>query len=285
VDYGKNIKQNVTYGNAEVRGQLRQWKKKLAQSYAIFNSSYTELMDGKLTPLVFDMIKSSRSGRKQAFDKINKALGPGVTLESANLGRGKHSLAIWSILKPRDAVTMDVPNDLPESERASLAQDCVTVNYVLIGCVDDRALVAEGLWTIEVPDHALGRAVERSRFLHPGTLIREAHLNLLDLPDTAILTLEDSTDLKSSYIKAGSGCFVGNLHVAEDASINYQLVAFVRVKTWLDENQLYEDQIVLSEKGEVGKRLGDGVLRPRPLIRFERVGNKFQVRSYLPPHR
>ena len=85
-------------------------------------------MDGKLTPLVFDMIKSSRSSREQALNKINRALGPGVTLESRNLGRGKHSLAIWSILKPRDAVTVDVPDDLPESERESLAQDCVTVN-------------------------------------------------------------------------------------------------------------------------------------------------------------
>jgi hypothetical protein len=140
VDYGKNIRRGVAYGNAEVRGQLRQWKKKLAQNYAIFNSSYLELMDGKLTPLVFDMIKSSRSSREQAFAKIKSALGPGVTLESANLGRGKHSLAIWSILKPRDTVTVDAADsDLPESERESLAQDCVTVNYVLIGCVDDKA--------------------------------------------------------------------------------------------------------------------------------------------------
>jgi hypothetical protein len=103
------------------------------------------------------------------------------------------------------------------------------------------------------------------------------------MPTTALLDREHFTDLRSSYVKAGPGCFVGQFRLSEDVSIGNQLSAFVRVKTWLDENQLYEDQIVLSEKGEVGKRLGDSVLRPRPFVHFERVGpNKFQVRSYLP---
>ena len=75
------------------------------------------------------------------------------------------------IVSPADCVSDD--------EKGSLLQDCVAVNYILAGCIDNIIRVSEGMWTLEVPDHALGRAVERSRLLHPGDLIREAHQNLL----------------------------------------------------------------------------------------------------------
>jgi hypothetical protein len=37
------IKQSVAYGDAETRGRLRQWKKKLAQNYAIFDGAFSRL--------------------------------------------------------------------------------------------------------------------------------------------------------------------------------------------------------------------------------------------------
>jgi hypothetical protein len=281
------IKQSVAYGNAEVRGKLRQWKNKLAQDYAVFDRALEMLSpNGRPGPLVVDMVKCTRAGRRQAFDKINKSFGPGVTLESASLGKNNRSLAIWSILKPRNAVTVEVSKNISESERASLAQDCVVVNYIVIGCVDDIIQVAEGLWTIEVSDHALGRAVERSRLLHPGVLIREAHLNLLNLPAT-VLERADFTDRTSSgaYIKAGPGCFAGHFHVSEDVSRN-DYTASVRVRTWLDNNQLSDRQIVLCEKGKAGERLGDSVLRPSPLCHIERDGSgQLQVRTWCPTRR
>jgi hypothetical protein len=277
------IKQSVTYGDAETRGRLRQWKKKLAQNYDILENACERLSpNGKPAPLIVDMVKCSRSGRKAAFEKINKALGPGVTLESVSLGKNNRSLAIWSTLKPRDAVTRTLSDDFSERERASLSQNCVTVNYIVIGCIAGAIQLAEGLWTIEVPDHALGRAVERSRLLHPGVLIREAHLNLLDLPAT-VLERADFTDDEScgAYIKAGSGCFAGHFRIARDVSDNNQYCTSVRVKTWLDKDLLTERQIVLSEKAEAGKRLGDGWLLPHPLHNIERVGpNEMQVRAW-----
>jgi hypothetical protein len=38
----------VVYGNAEVRGRLRVWKKQLAQQYGQFDVGYESLRDGKL---------------------------------------------------------------------------------------------------------------------------------------------------------------------------------------------------------------------------------------------
>jgi hypothetical protein len=62
----------------------------------------------------------------------------------------------------------------------------------------------EGLWTLEVPDHALGRAVERSGALHPGVIIREAHLNLLALPQSVAASTSDES-ASGVLIKAGPG--------------------------------------------------------------------------------
>jgi hypothetical protein len=112
---------DVAYKAAETRGRLRQWKKKLARSYAEFDAAFQQLQGGKLCQLAGDMVNGARSTRKRAFEKIHKVLGPGVTLESVELGRGDRALAIWSILKPRHPVTV-VESD-GSSERESLLQD------------------------------------------------------------------------------------------------------------------------------------------------------------------
>ena len=171
-----------------------------------------------------------------------------------------------------------LPEDMPESTRQSAAQDCVTVNYIFVGCLDGMAIKAEGGWTLEVPDHALGRAVERSGLLQPETIIRDAHLNLLDLPDT-LAAQQQFTDTKTKgvYIKADAGAFVGHLIVGPDVSLGNQLSAHVQVHTWLSDEQLHDDQVVLSAKGEPGKRLGDSWLKPKPLVRIEQTAAGLQV--------
>jgi hypothetical protein len=263
-----NIRHNVSYGNAEVRGQLRMWKRKLAQHYRIFDEFFRQLQNGIYQPIAANMVRGSRSTRKTAFDRIHKGFGPGVTLEEVNLkGRGDHAYAIWSILKPRAAVAVrSTLEDYSESERESLLQDCVTVNYVVVGT--SMVLVCDGLWTLEVPDHALGRAVERSKFLHPGALIREAHLNVLDLPMSLVERDKMFNQDITAYLKAGLGCFVSQFRISKDMSVDEDFATFVRVKTWLDEDQLYEDQIILTEKGEKGQQLRDSFLKPHPFIRL-----------------
>lgn len=273
-----NIRQGVIYADAETRGKLRMWKKKLAQNFTIFNNFFQQLQGGRLQSLGLDMVESAGLSRKKAYNQITKGFGPGIISKSF-FNKRNHSLAIWSIMTPRDPVIVQAGNDTTESERASLLQDCVTVNYVLVGRIEDRLLVCDGLWTLEVPDHALGRAVERSRLLQPEVLIREAHNNLLDLPMTAF---EQIANTPAIYIKAGAGCFVGHFNIAEDVSIDHELTVSVRVKTWLSDKQLHEDQIALTDKGKPGERLGDSWLKPRPLLRLEREGDKVGLTVWSP---
>jgi hypothetical protein len=54
----------VVYGNAEVRGRLRVWKKQLAQQYGQFDVGYESLRDGKLKSIPRDLVRCTRRGRE-----------------------------------------------------------------------------------------------------------------------------------------------------------------------------------------------------------------------------
>jgi hypothetical protein len=157
------------------------------------------------------MVRCGRVGRQRAFEKINRALGLGVRLEAKHLD-GKAARAVWSIYKPGGAVICDT------DAHPALLQDCVTVNYIVAGAGQRGIGIYDGKWTLEVPDHALGRAVERSGMLHPGAIIREAHVNLLELPATVMVDRPNFRDTKAPglYVKAGPGCFVGHIIVCCD---------------------------------------------------------------------
>ena len=145
--------QPVVYGNAEARGKVRAWKTQLHKKYQIFEAAYRSLNvdNSALNAACFDLVKrKSRIGKERAVERLQKLFGPGVKLETVRYDR-QHSYAVWSILKPREPVTVDA------ADESGLNQFCVTVNYVMAGrSPKDGVGCAEGTWTLEVPDHALG---------------------------------------------------------------------------------------------------------------------------------
>src|SRR5262249_7957420 len=119
-DVGFATVTSVTYRDAWSRGLVRQWKNKLAHHYATFSIAYDS---DNLLAVAEDFVKKhSAKGRRRALDKLSRSFGPGAVLDGLRID-GKHPLAVWSILKPRNAVTV---NATPES---GLAQDCVCINY------------------------------------------------------------------------------------------------------------------------------------------------------------
>jgi hypothetical protein len=177
----------------------------------------------------------------------------------------QHSYAVWSILKPREPVTVDA------ADESGLNQFCVTVNYVVAGrSPKDGVGCAEGTWTLEIPDHALGRAVERSGLLHPEAIIRDAHRNLLQLPTDVFGIALDTA--KSFFLKAGAGAFCCHIRAGRDVSlrgVRDEWGVHVFTPTWIDDAKLFEDQVVLNTKADPGRTLGDCWPMPRPLINIE----------------
>jgi hypothetical protein len=274
-----SIVSQVNYGNAEVRGQLRAWKQKLARDYTAFESTFRRFgKGGDLGPLLFDMIRCGRIGRQRAFEKINRALGPGAKLETKHLD-DKSALAVWSIFCPRSPVWCATSGTAPDAAQMGLSQNCVTVNYIAAGAMPWGVGLEQGLWTLGVPDHALGRAIERSRFLHPGAIIREAHVNLLNLPAQTIALNNGNIETERGFfVKAGAGAFRCEMQGGPDKLNNGELGFFAFTRTWIDAARLHEDQVPLHEKGKPGNRLGDTWLLPHPLRRIIEVAtNQAQV--------
>jgi hypothetical protein len=153
------------------------------------------------------------------------------------------------------------------------------VNSVVAGAMPRGVGIQENLWTLVIPDHALGRAIERSRFLHPGTIIREAHANLLDLPVQSIAFNNGNLETERGFfVKAGAGAFRCEMQGGPDELNNGELSFFVFARTWIDDARLHEDQVSLCKKGNPGDRLGDTWFLPRPLRRIVEVEtNRAQV--------
>jgi hypothetical protein len=129
-------------------------------------------------------LRGSVAGRRRAFAKLVRGFGAGAVLEGLRL-EGAHPLAVWSMLKPRSSVLIDKDDFRPAG------QDGV-VNYVLAGALpparDGRIYaVAEGLWSLEIPDHALGRVMHRAPNMTPEAIIAAAHHHLLRLRAAVVL--------------------------------------------------------------------------------------------------
>jgi hypothetical protein len=248
-----------------------------------------------------------------ALDKLARAFGPGVTLEGLRLD-GDYPMAVWSILRPRESVTAGA------TAESGLAQNCVTVNCLLAGRLPSWAGpgipgptisgLAEGLWSLEVPDHALGRAIERSGRL-PDAIIAEAHHNILHLrqnqlkqTEVTVMPVAASDGLRMSLgsqflVRAGDGGFVCELtlgpEVGTDDDPAVMITAFpgrelsiqARAATWIAEDMVHERQVLLAEDGLSGERLGDGWLLPQLLRQLSMVqsvdgGMSINFRSWEP---
>jgi hypothetical protein len=243
----------MTSIDAETRGRLRRWKFWLSRDYAIVDA----ILAGEALRKDVEAFcwRGSHTGRQRAFARIRQALAAhGAVLEGARL-EGKAPLAVWSMLKPRLSVAV-----MPASP--SEAQGCVAVNYLLLGVLPDERGAADGLWTLEVPDHALGRLLQRSS-ADPTGCILAAHHAALRLPVAAVVRNEATEFL----FAAGPGVFVCETRMGADMDAKLSPRMRLRVRTWLADDMLRDDQKPLADAGLTGARLGDGWLLPAPLSR------------------
>jgi hypothetical protein len=229
----------------EARGKLRVWKQQLARHYAMLEKRFRS--EDILKTCVAFALRGSAIGRKRAFDKLSKAF-TGCTLECVRLD-GPNPWALWSVLKPRTSVAV---NEGPE-----LSQDCVAVHFILAGKLPNDDAFCSGMWTLEVPDHALGRLFQRSGGADPAACIMEAHHVLLRLRMKDVVT-----DGLTFSVRAGPGAFHSRLLVGTDDDDQGLIVS---ARTWVADGQLFDNQVVHVGEGKPGERLGDTYLLPLPL--------------------
>jgi hypothetical protein len=254
-----SLRQPATYGDRAIRGKLRIWKNGLARQYRYIDRA---TKNPGLRVISRDMtLRNSMVGRRRAFDKLRKLLGNALTLELLHL-KGNYPLALWTVLKPRVSVTDD----------PARSQDCVTVNYLIAGTLplsigqlgfgfDD------GLWSLEVPDHALGRLLERSPQSDLSAVLLDAHHKVLQLSSITPMGPREEGELPKFLLPAGPGALVCSFTVVPDISNDNELSVHVYAHTWLANEMLYDNQVKSVDIGKLGQRLIDKQLLPVPLRR------------------
>jgi hypothetical protein len=251
--------------SAETRGALRLLKQQLAADYARL-----EALLPRLCVLAGEFVaRGSAKGRQRVFAKLDRLISPYASLSDLQLEQPT-PLALWAVLRPREAVILN--SDDPGEQ-----QDCVAVNYLLVGAAKGPRWAgwADGLWTLEVSDHALHQLIARA----PGVAVTEtllaAHRCALLLP----LSRFAHDYLETILLRAPPGVFICEWLAGADASLDGHTAVHLRAKTWLHDDQLRADQQQLPA-GESGDRLGENYLRPAPLRQLERSGRA--VRAWVP---
>jgi hypothetical protein len=174
-----------------------------------------------LRPLVTDFLFKKKLGKARAMAKLKRILAPATfTVSEGGL--------MWSWLEPR--------GPLLNSDRPGEQQDCVLVNFGTTMRYGRHAasMVA---WSLELPDHSLGRLLQRSPHADLAEVLHQAHLEFL-LADADQVCREDG---QSFYLRAGQGLFICNAIYAKTPT--GQKFIYGRAQTWISKQQARPDQV------------------------------------------
>jgi len=237
---------------AEARGKRRALKTELARLYEHVDRAYrSQDMDR----LAYQVVSPSDIKKAFARHELTKLLGDGAHFEM-ELWQG--TTLVWSILKPRESLAVD-----PAHPRD--AQDCVVVDYFVVGQLPGMIGKSMGFWSIAYKDHAIGRLFERDRNCDGAAVLRGAHRAILR---ARVSDLADCfADPQQSFLlPAGDGVFVCRVVMATDLSNRGAPTVCVVAETYLANNMLGHDQRAIAVDAVRGQnRIGDQFLLPIPL--------------------
>jgi hypothetical protein len=238
--------------NAETRGKLRVWKHRTEATSQRIDKAASRLADqqfGLIEALVFKRGK----GRDRAAHKIMTML-KGAQLDAARLD-GNRPLLVFSRIRMSKPLFVE-PIDPGET------QNCAVIDYLLVGAgPNETAGISDGLWTLQVTEHALQRALQRNRRDADLTeVLFDAHRNLLCVPRALV------PDRDEFFLPAGDGVFVCRMVLGSLADHGLHQHAYAR--TWLHNDQLHDNQTPVSLTGPYPS-LGDGCLLPMPLRKID----------------
>jgi hypothetical protein len=259
--------------SAEARGRRRVWRR---QREAAYTAAVETLFATIKRPVVEDFMFKASVGRRRVFDRIDQQLRRhGAVLQALRL-EGKSPCAIWAVLRPRSALTLNPHPDLPGDD-----QDCVTVNYLTLGATPDAptGALGEGLWTLEIKDHAIGRFFERGDG-GPDQAIFAVHDALLNV---------DSRDLqdrpRSVRLRVGNDVWCGEVRAGFDVSIaDFGLHVIVRTHLGFDQLSPGQEFGLIQPRPQAGPyRLGEGWLAPPPFRTLQVDGDRVTIDGFTPP--
>ncbi len=234
---------------AEVRGKMRVLLKRLDREST---EIYATIESYRFNDLILALTAKKGVGRIRAANKIRQML-PGVkwdrplpTEVNFLLGMFLHHSEGPVILTPRD----------PGQTQGAIQVRWVTARRTGTGV----ASIQTGLWTLEVPLHAVARMIERLPQTDPCAVLLDAHQAALAADPRTIVNCPEY------LLPAGYGVLVCETIFGRDIK-DHRPLAYVRPRTYLHHSQLFDRQVqpTLSPAPPGKERAGDVVLLPIPL--------------------
>jgi len=205
---------------AEARRRLRAFKRSIAPAAAKINRA---VRDEAMQRLLTDYVFKKGIGRARALGKLKKYL-PGATLQAGDGG-----VVTWSWLEPSDPVLI--------SDGPSKQQECLVVNFGIGGRQSARTAGLLVFLSLEVPDHALARLLQRSPNADIAAALIEAHEEYLQGDAEAVLECMKAD--REFYLRGGPGVFICE---GIAATSNGQRYVYARAQTWIGDSMIRPDQ-------------------------------------------
>jgi hypothetical protein len=235
--------------SAEAKGKLRLWKAAASAGCAQIDRA---ISSGRLAQLGDGLARRRlEAERKRMVRAAGNLLGPAAHLEAASL-KGKAPHLLYTVLRPRDSGLIDRVD--PSDD-----QLVVAVEYLVVGVSARSDGWAKGLWTMEIPDHALHRIYQREPRADLTQVLLDGHRNALLLRVEQLRPYNSACGHQGFLLKAGPGALV-TLLWHNGAGQHY-----LRPETWLSDDALAPGRVVLAPDGEPGERMAHRLLRPSAL--------------------
>ena len=212
---------------AEASRQVRAFKKTIAPAA---EKIWRAVIDERLQRLITDYAFKKNTGRDRALARLQKHLAP------VTLCPGDGGVVTWSWLEPSNSVLI--------SDNPSLTQDCIVVNFGIGGRQSTQQAGLHVVLSLEVPDHALGRLLQRSPNTDIAAALIEAHEEFLQADAEAVL--ERMKKDREFYLRGGAGVFICE---GIAATSNGQRYFYARSSTWISDVMIRPDQKPLPRAG------------------------------------
>lgn len=251
--------------DAAARGQVRAFRQQI-----LYQARRIQALSG-MPDLIDDLQiwhhKTNARGRDRVVKRIQRAL-PGVRWFSPpSYVRERVGQVMIGAYLDNSGPTIIEPRDPGQT------QESVVVRYILLA----KNRIYGGLWTLEIPIHALGRIAQRLPNANLADVIYAGHRRALA---SVIGDARPGTGFWLATPPAGA--FFCELIVGPDESCNEELTTFIRARTWVHNDQLRDDQHPIPEAVNGQPRLGDGLLLPMPIRKICFDGRYLSCRLRIP---
>jgi hypothetical protein len=215
----------------EVWRNVRTFKRTIAPIADRLDAAVTDR--DHLKTLLYDWTCKGEVGRARALAKLRKHL------DLADTTFPRQGI-MWSWLAPRGCMLID-----PKTEGE--AQDAILVRYGFAWIERRRELNGYEAFSIEVPDHATARLLQRAPDINLPRVLMEAQDQFFAADvSTVSRHVAHGTSL---YLRAGPGLLICEaIDGRTPSGINYW---FARARTWISDSMIRADQIpIASAVGE-----------------------------------